>query len=41
MIAERPTRLDHAYIRKHLVAMIGDEEERVKKWDELRKGADG
>lgn len=35
LIAVRERDLDHAYIRGWLVTMMGEDDERVKRWDEL------
>ncbi len=35
MIAVQGTRLDAAYVRHHVVEMMGDDDERVRRWDEL------
>ena len=35
LLAVQGKRLDVAYVRQHLVAMMGKEDERVRKWDEL------
>ncbi len=28
-------RLDYAYVRRHIVEMMGEDDERVKRWDAL------
>ncbi len=35
LIAVRERDLDHAYIRRWLVEMMGEDDERVRRWDEL------
>lgn len=35
LIAVQGDRLDRAYVREWLVRMMGDDDERVRKWDEL------
>ena len=35
LIAVQGERLDTSYIRRHLVELMGEEDERVSKWDEL------
>ncbi len=39
LIAVQGDRLDTAWVRRHLVEMMGEEDERVRKWDELVGGA--
>ena len=35
LLAVRGTKLDRTFIREHLVDMMGEDDERVRKWDEL------
>jgi hypothetical protein len=35
MIAVQGTRLDTSYVRRHLASIMGDDDERVRRWDEL------
>lgn len=35
LLAVQGARLDAAYVREHLVDMMGEDNERVRKWDEL------
>src|SRR5690606_27983846 len=35
LVAVQGERLNHAYVRDQLVAMVGDEDERVQRWDQL------
>lgn len=35
LIAVQGERLDTNYVRRHLVEMMGEDDERVGKWDEL------
>lgn len=35
LLAVQGKRLDAAYVRKHLAAMMGEDDDRVAKWDEL------
>ena len=35
LLAVQGERLDTAYVREHLATMMGDDDERVEKWDEL------
>ena len=35
LIATQRGKLDTGYVRRHLVEMVGEDDERVKKWDEL------
>lgn len=39
MLAVQREKLDHAYVRRHLVTMMGKDDERVRKWDELTAAA--
>jgi hypothetical protein len=35
LVAVQREHLDHAYVRRHLVEMMGEDDERVRKWDAL------
>jgi hypothetical protein len=35
LVAVQGTRLDHGYVRRWMVDMVGEDDERVSKWDEL------
>jgi len=35
LIAVQGAALDHAYVRRELVSMMGEDDERVRRWDEL------
>lgn len=36
LVAVQGARLDHAYVRAQIVGMMGEDDERVKRWDALR-----
>jgi hypothetical protein len=35
LVAVQGSHLDHAYVRKHIVEMMGEDDERTKTWDRL------
>lgn len=37
LLAVQGARLDRAYVRMHIVALMGEDDERVKRWDELAR----
>ena len=41
LVAVQGQRLDAAYVRRHLVALMGEDDERVAKWDELTRAQVG
>lgn len=43
LVAVRPGELDHAYVRRWMVQMMGEDDERVQRWDQIvaRFGAGG
>lgn len=37
LIAVQGSHLDHAYVRRWIVEMMGEDDERIRRWDELTK----
>jgi hypothetical protein len=39
LVAVRQGDLDHGYIRRHLVEMMGENDPRIQRWDEIVSAA--